>query len=77
MATVKAVLTKPLDGDPEGTEREFSQADFDRLEGLGAVRAAGGAKKAPAVANKAAPPVANKAAGDITTRNVSARRGGR
>lgn len=58
---VKAVLTKPLDGMAEGTEREFSQADFDRLEGLGAVRAAG-EKKAPEVRNKKAPPVENKAA---------------
>ena len=35
---VKAILTKPLDGKPEGTEREFSKADFDRLQRLGAVR---------------------------------------
>lgn len=61
---VKAILTKPLDGQPEGTEREFSQADFDRLKRLGAVRAAdeGKAKAAPAVQNKKAPTVANKAA---------------
>ncbi|NBJ13331.1 hypothetical protein [Microvirga arsenatis] len=65
MATIKAILTKPLDGDPEGTEREFSQADFDRLKARGAVRAAtdGGEKAVPKVANKAAPAVANKSAG--------------
>ncbi|MDR6757833.1 hypothetical protein J2Y48_003130 [Mycoplana sp. BE70] len=38
---VKAVLLKPLDGQPEGTEREFSKADFDRLKALNAVGAAG------------------------------------
>ena len=65
MATIKAILTKPLDGQPEGTEREFSQTDFDRLKARGAVRAAGEAKAAPKVANKAAPAVANKSA-DIT-----------
>ena len=36
----KAILTKPLDGEPEGTKREFSDADFERLESLGAVKAA-------------------------------------
>lgn len=61
MTTIKAILTKPLDGQPEGTEREFDKADFDRLKEMGAVRAAGEAKAAPAVANKAAPAVANKA----------------
>jgi len=59
---VKAILTKPLDGQPEGTEREFSQADFDRLKAKSAVRAAGDEKKAaqPPL-NKKAPEVANKA----------------
>lgn len=58
---VKAILTKPLDGLPEGTEREFDKADFDNLKAMGAVRAAGGGEKAaPPVANKAAPPVENK-----------------
>lgn len=69
MTTIKAILTKPLDGQPEGTEREFDKVDFDRLKALGAVRAADEAKAAPAVTNKAAPPVDNKgasaAAGDI------------
>lgn len=59
---VKAILTKPLDGQAEGTEREFSQADFDRLKRQGAVRAAQ-EKKAPEVQNKKAPEVANKAEG--------------
>lgn len=63
MTTIKAILTKPLDGQPEGTEREFDKADFDRLKEMGAVRAASGGseKAAPSVANKAAPAVANKA----------------
>lgn len=59
---IKAILLKPLDGDPEGSEREFSSDDFERLEAFGAVRKAGsaGEKQAPAVLNKKAPPVANK-----------------
>ncbi len=36
---VKALLLKPLDGDPEGSEREFDHGDFETLEKLGAVRA--------------------------------------
>lgn len=36
---VKAILLKPLDGDPEGSEREFDKVDFDRLEAMHAVRA--------------------------------------
>lgn len=66
---IKAILTKPLDGQPEGTEREFEQADFERLKDMGAVRAAtdaapaaAGEKAAPTPANKKAPAVANKAA---------------
>lgn len=61
---VKAILTKPLDGMPEGTPREFSQADFDRLKSKGAVRAApsGETKAAPEPLNKKAPPLANKSA---------------
>lgn len=62
---VKAILTKPLDGDPEGTEREFSKADFDRLQKLGAVRKAPAPAKAATVPlNKKAPAVANKRAGN-------------
>lgn len=59
---IKAILLKPLDGHPEGSEREFSPDDFERLEAFGAVRKAGsgGEKQAPVVANKKAPPVANK-----------------
>lgn len=62
---VKAILLKPLDGLPEGSEREFDKPDFDRLKEMGAVRSAGdaGEKAAPPVANKAAPEVANKDVG--------------
>lgn len=58
----KAILLKPLDGDPVGAEREFDKADFERLKAMGAVRAAEdvGEKSAPSVANKAAPLAANK-----------------
>ena len=61
---IKAILTKPLDGQPEGTEREFDKHDFERLEALGAVRRASGdgEKAAPEVANKMAPAVENKSA---------------
>ena len=61
---VKAKLLKPLDGHPEGAEREFSQGDFDRLERRKAVVAVGiaDAKAAPPVINKKAPAAANKAA---------------
>lgn len=58
---IKAILTKPLDGQPEGTEREFSQADFDRLSAKGAVRAISASKAAAKPANKKAPSVENKA----------------
>lgn len=70
MTTVKAILTKPLDGDPEGTEREFDKHDFDRLEALGAVRKAGaeGQKAAPPVLNKMDTPPANKDVVASTTR---------
>jgi hypothetical protein len=37
---IKAILIKPLDGEPEGSEREFSKSDFDHLVSLGAVKAA-------------------------------------
>ncbi|WP_201270282.1 hypothetical protein [Sinorhizobium meliloti] len=61
---IKAILTKPLDGQPEGTEREFSKADFDRLEAMNAVRLADepAKKAAPKVQNKKAPATDNKAA---------------
>jgi hypothetical protein len=57
---IKAILTKPLDGFPEGAEREFSQADFDRLKMKGAVRGATSEKMADVHQNKKAPTVANK-----------------
>jgi hypothetical protein len=58
----KAILIKPLDGDPAGTEREFSKTDYDRLRSRGAIRAAGPVerKMEPDVRNKMAPAVANK-----------------
>lgn len=62
MTTVKAILTKPLDGQPEGTPREFDKLDFDRLQAMGAVRAADDSKAAPAPLNKAAPAFENKGA---------------
>lgn len=61
--TVNAILTKPLDGKPEGSEREFSQADFDRLEAMGAVKAAPVAadpEPAETPATKADPVLENK-----------------
>ncbi|WP_108397565.1 hypothetical protein [Devosia submarina] len=61
---IKAILIKPLDGQPEGTEREFDKHDFERLKALGAVREASGdtsAKAAPEAQNKMAPAVENKA----------------
>lgn len=65
MATVKAVLLKPLDGFSEGSAREFDQADFDRLKDMGAVRAAGG---------KAATPPLNKMAVEPSNKNVTSAR---
>lgn len=58
---IQAILTKPLDGSPEGSEREFSQSDFEALKAMGAVREAG-EKSAPPVLNKRAPSVRNKGA---------------
>lgn len=63
---IKAILTKPLDGMAEGTEREFSQADFDRLKRAGAVKEIRTSKKAPEVLNKMAPTVDNKAEEPVT-----------
>ena len=62
---VKAILIKPLDGDPPGSEREFNTEDFKRLEAQGAVRKAASPqpKKAPAAKNKNAPAVQNKSVG--------------
>lgn len=39
---IKAVLLKPLDGDAEGSVREFSPDEFATLERLGAVVAVDG-----------------------------------
>jgi hypothetical protein len=62
---IKAELLKPLDGDPEGTIREFDKPDYDRLVGYGAVRRVlAPPKAAKQVANKLAPPVANKSAAE-------------
>jgi len=47
---IKATLLKPLDGDPEGSEREFEKTDFDRLEAMGAVRRAGPREDGPTIA---------------------------
>lgn len=60
---VKAKLLKPLNGQPEGSEIELSQGDFDRLWRRNAVAAVsdGEAKTAPPAANKKAPAPANKA----------------
>ncbi|WP_155904936.1 hypothetical protein [Methylopila sp. M107] len=49
MPKVKAVLIKPLDGDPEGSEREFDKVDFDRLEAMKAVRRLGDREDGPTV----------------------------
>jgi len=44
---IKAILLKPLDGDPVGTPRTFDAADFKRLKEMGAVREAGAKDPAP------------------------------
>lgn len=46
---IKAILLKPLDGDPEGSSREFDQTDFTRLEAMGAVRRAGLREDGPTI----------------------------
>lgn len=58
---VEAILVKPLDGKPAGEKMDFSQADFDRLEKLGAVKAVG-KKAAPEPENKMKTAPANKGA---------------
>ena len=58
---ILAKLLKPLDGNPEGSEIEYDQQDFDALEAMHAVKRV--AKKAePAPSNKVATPPANKGA---------------
>jgi hypothetical protein len=37
---IKAILLKPLDGRDIGAEAEFSEADFNELQRLGAVKRA-------------------------------------
>lgn len=71
---IKAILKKPLDGKPEGSTVEFDKADFEMLEGLGAVERApddegehlgddgGSEKAAPVPENKMADAPLNKAA---------------
>lgn len=61
MAKIKAILLKPLNGEPIGSEAEFEKADFDRLVDRGAVKAAP-AKTAPTPRKKAAQKPRNKAA---------------
>ena len=62
----KAILTKPLDGKPEGAEVEFTNTDFAMLEKLGAVKAAPEADEqtseteAPEPEAKAEPATENK-----------------
>ncbi|CAM3282413.1 MULTISPECIES: hypothetical protein [Sphingomonas] len=51
---VQAILTKPLDGQPEGTSVEYEEADFDQLKAMGAVRLAAD-KPAPAPAPVSTP----------------------
>lgn len=58
----QAILLKPLDGMAIGSSAEFADADFERLERLGAVKAAPHKKAEPAPANKAEPAPANKSA---------------
>ena len=53
---IKAKLLKPLDGHPIGSERDFTKAEFDKLEAQGAV------KRAEKPNNKAAKKPRNKAA---------------
>ena len=62
MAKIKAVLIKPLDGDPIGAEREFSKAEFDKLKAQGAVKRVA-TKAAPKPKNKMDEPPQNKSAG--------------
>jgi hypothetical protein len=58
-AMIKVILIKPLDGYPEGTERELDKPDADRLIEMGAVRLVTAPAAAPQ--NKAMMPSANKA----------------
>ena len=53
MPDIETILTKPLDGDPIGTKRTFSEADYKELKRNGAV-----SEGSPA-ADPAAKPVAD------------------
>jgi hypothetical protein len=85
---IKAILTKPLNGEPEGTPAEFNKTDFEMLEKLGAVKRAPAdgpdpepelepelePEKAPTPAPAKADPVpANKM--DISSANKAAKAG--
>ncbi|GEM_PF-2871528 len=82
---IKAILKKPLDGRAEGTIVEYSKADFEMLEKLGAVThapepadEAGSTEKAVEVkaqepaANKMQPEASNKAAPKAATKQAKA-----
>lgn len=58
----KVKLLRPLDGKPEGSIVEYSEADARRLEARGLVRIVQ-EKQEPAPENKAARAPANKAKG--------------
>lgn len=63
MAKIKAILLKPLNGEPIGSEAEFDKVDFDRLKAQNAVKAATKKPKKKAARkprNKAAPKPQNK-----------------
>lgn len=64
MAKIKAELVKPLDGEPIGAEREFSEAEYKKLAAQGAVKRAAKPqnKAAKKPANKTAPRPDNKSA---------------
>lgn len=55
MPDIEAILTKPLDGDPIGATRTFSQTEYDELLRLGAVSD-----------GNAVPPLAVKPVEDMT-----------
>lgn len=67
MPQMKVKFLRPLNGDPVGTEGEYSEADAKRLAASGAVEILGKAEE-PAVENKMEAPVENKAAARKTSR---------
>lgn len=69
MPKIKAILLKPVNGQPIGSPAEFEKADFERLKSRNAVKAAPASsaskpktKAAPKPKNKAAPKAANTSA---------------